>query len=235
MRAYLLSLITQLVPKDQVGLYRDDGLMVTPARPRQADILRKKLEELFRREDLSIEAHANLKIVDFLDVQFNLSQNSYKPFMKPGNTPRYVHIHSDHPKQILNNLPLGVQRRLSTISSSKEEFDAAAPPYQAALAAAGHGHRLKYDETAGAGAGATGAGAGAAPPRGNRRRRRRNITYFCPPFFRILETKLGNQFLRAIDESFPVGNELHGKINRHNIKLSYSCMPNMKKRIGRHN
>ena len=235
MRAYLLALITQLVPKDQVGLYRDDGLMVTPARPRQADILRKKLEELFRREDLSIEAHANLKIVDFLDVQFNLSQNSYKPFMKPGNTPRYVHIHSDHPKQILNNLPLGVQRRLSTISSSKEEFDAAAPPYQAALAAAGHGHRLKYDETAGAGAGATGAGAWAVPPRGNRRRRRRNITYFCLPFSRILETKLGNQFLRAIDESFPVGNEHHGKINRHNIKLSYSCMPNMKKRIGRHN
>ena len=73
------------------------------------------------------------------------------------------------------------------------------------------------------------------PPRGNRRRRRRNITYFCLPFSRILETKLGNQFLRAIDESFPVGNEHHGKINRHNIKLSYSCMPNMKKRIGRHN
>ena len=58
---YLLSLIAQLVPKDQVGLYRDDGLLVTPARPRQADILRKKLEELFRKEDLSIEAHANLK------------------------------------------------------------------------------------------------------------------------------------------------------------------------------
>ena len=40
---------------------------------------------------------------------------------------------------------------------------------------------------------------------------------------------------RAIDESFPVGNALHGKLNRHNLKLSYSCMPNMKKRIGRHN
>ena len=235
---YLLSLITQLVPRDQVGLYRDDGLLVTPARPRQADILRKKLEELFRKEDLSIEAHANLNSVDFLDVHFNLSQNSYKPFMKPNNTPRYVHVQSDHPEQILRNLPLGVQKRLSTISSSKEEFDAAAQPYQAALAAAGHRHRLEYDETAGAGAGATGAGtdgARAAPPRENRRRRQRNVTYFCPPFSKIVETKLGKQFLRAIDKSFSVGNALHGKLNRHNIKISYSCMPNMEKRIGRHN
>ena len=127
---------------------------------------------------------------------------------------------------------------MSTISSSKEEFDAAAQPYQAALAAAGHRHRLEYDETAGAGAGATGArtdGAGAATPRENWRRRRRNVTYFCLPFLKIVETKLGKQFLRAMDESFPVGNALHGKLNRHNIKISYSCMPNMKKRIGRHN
>ena len=83
------------------------------------------------------------------------------------SSPRYVHIQSDNPKEILNNLLLGVQRRLSTISSSKEEFDAAAPPYQAALATAGHGHRLEYVKTAGAGAGATGAGAWAVPPHGN--------------------------------------------------------------------
>ena len=71
---YLLSLITQLVPRDQVGLYRDDGILVTPARPRQADILRKKLEELFRKEDLSIEARANFNSVNFLDVHFKNSK-----------------------------------------------------------------------------------------------------------------------------------------------------------------
>ena len=220
-----MSLITQLLQRDHIGLYRNDGLLVTPARPRQAEILKKKISELFRIEDLGIEANANLKSVDFLDVHFNLSQNSYKPYMKPGDTPRYVHVKSDHPPSVLRNLPLGVQKRLSTISSSKEEFDAAAPPYQAALAAAGHGHRLEYDETAGAGAGAIGAGtdgAGAAPPRQNRRRRRRNVTYFCPPFSGIVETKIGKQFLRAIDESFPVGNALHGKLNRHNLKLTMS-------------
>ena len=149
-----MSLITQLLQRDHIGLYRNDGLLVTPARPRQAEILKKKISELFRIEDLGIEANPNLKSVNFLDVHINLSQNSHKPFMKPGDTPHYVHVQSDHPPSVLRNLPLGVQKRLFTISSSKEEFDAAAPPYQAALAAAGHEHRLEYDETAWAGAGA---------------------------------------------------------------------------------
>ena len=36
--------------------------------------------ELFRKEELGIEANANLNTVDFLDVHFNLSQNTYNPF-----------------------------------------------------------------------------------------------------------------------------------------------------------
>ena len=225
---YLLHLITTTlkVPKKLIGLYRDDGLLVTSARPRQVETLRKKLCELFPKVGLSIEAHANLNTVDFLDVTFNLSMDTYKPFMKPGDYPRYVDLQSDHPPQVHKILPLGVQTRLSTNSSSKEMFDAAAPPYQAALNQAGYPHTLEYDERA---------GAGPAPNARNRRNRRRNEIFYCPPFSRIVETKIGKEFLRAIDKSFPPGNALHKKLTRHNVKLSYSCMPNMKKRIGRNN
>ena len=225
---YLLHLITTnlKVPKKLIGLYRDDGLLVTSARPRQVETLRKKLCELFPKVGLSIEAHANLNTVDFLDVTFNLSMDTYKPFMKPGDYPRYVDLQSDHPPQVHKILPLGVQTRLSTNSSSKEMFDAAALPYQAALNQAGYPHTLEYDERA---------GAGPAPNARNRRNRRRNEIFYCPPFSRIVETKIGKEFLRAIDKSFPPGNALHKKLTRHNVKLSYSCMPNMKKRIGRNN
>ena len=91
---YLLHLITTTlkVPKKLIGLYRDDGLLVTSARPRQVETLRKKLCELFPKVGLSIEAHANLNTVDFLDVTFNLSMDTYKPFMKPGDYPRYVDL-----------------------------------------------------------------------------------------------------------------------------------------------
>ena len=38
-----------------------------------------------------------------------------------------------------------------------------------------------------------------------------------------------------IEESFPPDNPLHRKLSKHNLKLSYSCVPNMKSRISRHN
>ena len=50
-----------------------------------------------------------------------------------------------------------------------------------------------------------------------------------------MKTRIGREFLRIIDISFPVGNALHGKLNRHNLKLSYSTCPNMKTHISRHN
>ena len=68
-----------------------------------------------------------------------------------------------------------------------------------------------------------------------RRKRKRNITYFVPPFNMCVKTKIGQKFLKIIDESFPPTNALHGKLNRHNLKLSYSCMPNQKSVIKAHN
>merc|ERR1712067_96966 len=69
--------------------------------------------------------------------------------MKKNDKPQYVHAKSDHPPQILKNVPPSVNKRLSTISSSKEEFDAAASTYQEALRKAGHDYTLEYDEEAG--------------------------------------------------------------------------------------
>ena len=40
---YLLSQLTQVVPARQIGLYRDDGLCVSSATPRQLDIIRKNI------------------------------------------------------------------------------------------------------------------------------------------------------------------------------------------------
>ena len=50
----------------------------------------------------------NLHVVDFLDIQFNLKTNSYKPYMKPNSVPVYpVYINksSNHPPQALKELP----------------------------------------------------------------------------------------------------------------------------------
>ena len=34
---------------------------------------------------------------DFLDVTLNLETFEYKPYRKPGDTPLYIHVHSNHP------------------------------------------------------------------------------------------------------------------------------------------
>ena len=128
---YLLSLLVKVIP--DLGLYRDDGLAVTRSTARQTEKLKQKLVKVFEDEGLRITVIANVHSVNFLDVNLDLSNGEFKPYMKPNDTPLYVHSQSNHPKKVLENIPLAVNNRLNRISSNKSVFDAASPPYQEAL------------------------------------------------------------------------------------------------------
>ena len=56
--------------------------------------------------------------------------------------PVYVNKQSNHPPKVLENIPLGINERLSRISANEEEFRKAAPPYQEALRKSGFNHQL---------------------------------------------------------------------------------------------
>ena len=75
----------------------------------------------------------NLHVADFLDVQLNLKTNSYKAYMKPNNEPVYINKNSNHPPQVLKELPKTIEKRISNISSSKEIFDISKPIYEKSL------------------------------------------------------------------------------------------------------
>ena len=79
-----------LLPKEKVGGFRDDFLFVSDATPRQNDMLKKKLCELFTRNGFSIEIKTNLKVVDYLDVKFDLDREIFQPFKKPNDEISYV-------------------------------------------------------------------------------------------------------------------------------------------------
>ena len=51
--------------------------------------------------DLKITIKDNLKIVDFLDITMDLKTGEHKSYMKPNNTPLYVHKQSNHPPNII--------------------------------------------------------------------------------------------------------------------------------------
>ena len=72
----------QLKPKEQLGLYRDDGLGVVELPGPESERLRKNIINIFFKHNLRITPEATIKTTDLLDVQFCLESGVYKPFKK---------------------------------------------------------------------------------------------------------------------------------------------------------
>ena len=74
----ILNKLSTLTNKAEIGLYRDDGLIIVRnMRGRPIDKLRKDIVKIFKEIELQIEIVTGLHSVDFLDVTLNLRSNSY--------------------------------------------------------------------------------------------------------------------------------------------------------------
>ena len=219
---YMLSLIAQKYNKDDIGLYRDDGLAAfkNTSGP-QNERIKKDFVRIFRSKGLDITIQCNLKITNYLDVTLNLMDGTYRPYRKPDDETNYIHAESDHPPSILKQLPTAVERRISDLSANEQIFLQSKDHYQDALTKSGHKHQLKYNPS--------------NPSNANRRKRGRKIIWFNPPFSRSVVTDVGKQFLRLLDVHFPRHDPLHKIFNRWNVKVSYGCMPNIQAGINSHN
>jgi hypothetical protein len=173
---YILSELVKL--NIDVGLYRDDGLAVTSATPKQVENIKKKISEIFRKNKLEVTIDANLKTVDFLDITMELQTDTFRPFIKPNTVPLYIHTQSNHPPTVIKNIPDAINKRLSKISCNETVFNEAAPAYQEALEKSGYIHKLKFDPEAG-------------NPKSNGRNRKRKICWFNPPFNLNTKTNIG--------------------------------------------
>ena len=156
---------------------------------------------------------ANLSKANFLDVTLDLKSGKYSPYTKEENTPLYAHKQSNHPPSILRNIQ---------ISSDKDCFDKAKDPYQDTLNKSGYKYNLSFKTST---------------PDTSRKNKnlQRNILWFNPPYSQNVETKVGKCFLQLIDQHFPKSKSLHKIFNCNTVKLSYSCMNNVKSIISSHN
>ena len=244
---YILYLISQKYLMDDTGLYRDDGLaIIRSTRGRQADQYRKTITKIMKDNGLKIEVKCNLKVVDYLDITFNLDTGKYKPYKKPNNNPRYVHVDSNHPKNIIDQIPKSISQRISANSFDKSTFDEAAPYYNDRLKESGYQESIRYQ-----GITETEEGEANQTPNeqdnntvpqtapelqpGRRRKRNRKVIWFNPPFCKTVETKVGKIFLELIDRHFHEGHRYRKIFNRNTIKVSYSCVDNMEMIIKKHN
>ena len=217
---YLLAQMEEL--NINIGIYRDDGLAVCDKSPQETENIKKKICQIFKDNNLKITINANFKSCNFLDITLNLNDGTFKPYIKENNNPSYVHKDSNHPPNIIKNIPESINKRLTGISSSENIFNHSKTPYQNALNNSGYDYRLKHNPL---------------PPHQNRNKnnRKRNITWYNPPYSKNVKTNIGHHFLKLIDKHFPQNNPLHTILNRNTIKISYSCMPNMKQIISGHN
>ena len=206
-----------------VGLYRDDGLAYFPnITGRQADVIRKDFHERFSRFGLNLEIQCNLKVVNFLDVTLNLNDGSYKPFRKQEQETIYINTRSNHPKSIIEQLPMTVEKRIGELSSNQAIFNEAAKYYQNVLDKNGYKHTLKYRSSDEQNPNST-------------KRRSRKIIWFNPPYNKNVATNVGKYFLMLVDKHFKRNHRLRKIFNRSTLKISYSCMPNFKSLINAHN
>ena len=93
----------------QIGLYHDDSISSIPNRDApKCSSIQKKIIRAFEFLGFKIQISSNIKIANFLDVTLNLSDNSYRSFLKMNQYPSYNNVNSNHPSSIIKQVPTAI-------------------------------------------------------------------------------------------------------------------------------
>ena len=139
---YILNKFKDVTNKENIGLYRDDGLGILQNIPKtKIERKKKQIVKVLKYYGLSITIKCNLKSIDFLDVTLNLVNDIYKPYCKPSNKPLYINKHSNYPTNILKQLPKSIEKLISETSSNIDVFNRLIKVYNDAL------HESNFKET----------------------------------------------------------------------------------------
>ena len=94
----LLTDSIELITKENIGLYRDNGLiLLRNINSQQTNRLQKRIIKKLQSIGFKIEMVTNLQKVDFLDVTLNLISNTYCPYKKPNENLTYINTSSNQP------------------------------------------------------------------------------------------------------------------------------------------
>ena len=172
-----------------------------------------------------ITIECNLKSVDFLDITFNLVNNTYKPYPKPNNEPQYINKQLNHPPNIIKQLPKSTEKRLSENSSNVDVFNESVQTYNNALRKSDFTEKLIYETPT----------LKNSYEENKKRKRKRNILWFNPPYSKNVKTNVGKTFLKLVSTHFPKEHQMHKIFNKNTIKISYSYMRNIGSILSSHN
>ena len=183
--------------------------------------IKMSIQAVFRQNKLKITIQCNSKIVYYLDVTFNFTDSSYRPFNKTSDEINYTHKQFNRPPSAIKHLPLSVKRHLSKLYLNEKIFIDSIPIYLEALIKAGYNHKLTYQKH--------------DQKKDNSQQPKWQIIWFNPPYSKNITTKVRKYFLSLIDKHFSPHHKLHKLFNGINVKISCSCLPNVKSIIKAHN
>ena len=87
------------------------------------------------------------KIVDCLDITFNLDDRTYRPYRKPNDETTYVHKESNYAPTVIKKLPTMVENQISTLSPTREIFENLKGYYEEALKKSGYDFKMKFAQS----------------------------------------------------------------------------------------
>ena len=132
---------------------------------------------------------------------FRLEHCTYKPYRKPNDEILFIHAKSIHAGNILEQLPISIESRLSSLSRNSEIFHEASNHYQNILNQSGYDCKLQYK-----------------PPNNENENkskpskyRKRNIIWFNPTFSKNVSNNIGKYLLLLIQRHF-ANNHTYQKI-----------------------
>ena len=150
-----------------------------------------------------IRVDTNLKTLDFLNVTFDLDKNLYKPYQKPNNSPIYINKNSNHPPNILKQLPKSIAKCTSETSSSEKIFNKSIKIYSDAPKYSGFTDELRYLPNE-----------AQQLENNDGKKRKRKLIWFNPAYSKNVKTNVGKVFLKLLKKYFPASHILHNIFNK---------------------
>ena len=170
--------------------------------------MRRRIIKIFKDCELNITIKINLKTVNILDVRFDLVKNTYQPYRKPNNEPIYINKQSNHPPNILKELPKAISKRISDISCNENVFNNAKLTCEKALKNSGFTEGFTYikpdNQT--------------NINREEKKKRKRKIIWYNPPFSLNVKTNVGKVFFKILRKNFPKTNPMSKVFNKNTVK-----------------
>ena len=79
-------------------------------------------------------------------MTLNLSNNSYKPFLKTDQYPSHINVNWNHSKAIINQVPKAVKLRIRNLSVNEKIFQESDKIYMDAIKNSGLKEEFTYQE-----------------------------------------------------------------------------------------